>query len=119
MKRDVTGTGPVETWTEQILLKIEIEKRPAIRQQLGTIAYEQLIDVVTFLGAAKPVSTIWIDSLFHPALALLHRECPELRFAVARVRQVLESRRFAGVRRVPERQTWWAFDTLEERRGER
>jgi hypothetical protein len=105
--------------TEQLFLRHALEARPALRQQLGSTAYAQLLDVVTCLGEAQPTNSIWIETLFPAVLAVLQRECPELRSAIARVTQVLDSRRYSGPRVQPERQMWNPYDTLEEQRWER
>jgi hypothetical protein len=106
---------------EQLFLRAVIDEMPGLRLQLGQHAYDQLIDVVMFLSDAQPVSTIWIETLFPVALNGIERAHPEFRQAIGRVRQVLEDRRWHGVRltAAEQRQTACAFDTREERRGER
>lgn len=106
---------------QQLDLRHAIEASPALRQRLGSTAYAELLDIVTFLDDAPSVNTVWIDTLYPMVLNSLERAAPQLRQAINRVRRVLEEHRFAGVRLTEEEQrvTSRPWDTWEERRGER
>jgi hypothetical protein len=104
---------------QQLALRHAIESRPAIRQHMGSSAFAELLDIVTFLDDAPRVNSIWAETLYPRVLNTIQRDCQELRDALGRVRQVLEANRADCVRLTPEEQRMTAcpFDTREERDG--
>jgi hypothetical protein len=104
---------------QQLALRHAIECRPVLRQQMGSSAFAELLDIVTFLDDAPRVSSIWAVTLYPMVLNGLERECSHLRAAIARVRQVITANRPDCVRLTPEEQRMTAnpFDTREERDG--
>jgi|SRR5437870_5515947 hypothetical protein len=104
---------------QQLALRHAIESRPALRQQLGSSAFTELLDIVTFLDDAPRVNSIWAETDYPRVLNTIQRECPELLAAIERVRGILKANRADCFRLSPEEQRMTAspFDTREERDG--
>jgi hypothetical protein len=104
---------------QQLALRHAIESRPALRQHLGSSAFTELLDIVTFLDDAPRVNSIWAETDYPRVLNTIQRECPELLAAIERVRGILKANRADCFRLSPEEQRMTAspFDTREERDG--
>lgn len=72
-----------------------IDARPALRQQLGTAAYAQLLALACDPLAAR-INSIWAETLFPPVLNLLALECPEYRDEIQAMRAVVVDAQYRG-----------------------
>lgn len=104
---------------EQQELRDAIEANTALRMQMGQQAIRELLDLVMHLSEARRVNSIWATTLFPVVLNSIEQQRRDLRPAIGRVRQALESFTYHGERIRPERMTESGYDTREEKRWER
>jgi hypothetical protein len=94
----VKSVATLDVLADQLLLREALEARPAIAKQMGESAYEELLDIVTHLGDRRRVNSIWAATLYPVVLEALWRECPDLRRAIGRARQVVQAGEYQGPR---------------------
>jgi hypothetical protein len=94
----VKSVATLDVLADQLILREALEARPALAKQLGSSAYAELLDIVTHLGDRKRVNSIWAVTLYPFVLEALSRECPDLRPAIGRARQVVQAGEYQGPR---------------------
>lgn len=103
MKRSAVADRPLPLGHVGALLSA-IAARPALRQQLGSRAYEELIGVIESPDTYV-VNSIWATTLFPSVFELLRRECSEhletIDAAAAAVRRCVYTGPRVNVRTVP------------------
>jgi hypothetical protein len=70
---------------------------PALRLQLGTLAYDGLLRLARDPETAT-VSSVWAETLYPPVVVLLARQCPEYRHEVKALREGLARNTYTGPR---------------------
>lgn len=101
---------------------VAIDSEPAFRRQMGSRAYQELMDAIGNPESAR-VNSIWVETLFPSVLAALDRQFPEYRQVIRDARAAIQDCAYRGRRETAEerreRGRYNPFDTLEEARGER